>query len=66
MPSQFGCARHPKFGTLANQSNDVRVLSELRRPAAIKAFCRHSHVTELCSICMREHEARIGLVAPRL
>jgi hypothetical protein len=62
----FGRAWRPKAATLANDALDARVLNELRRPAAIKAFCRHNHATEKCSICMRNHDEQMGRLAQRL
>jgi hypothetical protein len=68
MPRPYvGCSLHPKAKTLANQAHDVKVLSELRRPAMPPTmFCRHSHVWQNCTICVREREIELGHIAPRL
>jgi hypothetical protein len=66
MSSPLGHIAHPKSRILANRSAKSRMADDLPPLVPLRAFCDHGHATVRCSICLREHEARLGLFAPRL
>jgi hypothetical protein len=71
MPSDpiFGRSSRTNRGSVASLANDAlysKRINEQRRPARMRP-CPHGHGHRFnCCLCVRQYEAELGLVAPRL